>query len=366
MVSGMTKRDNNVATAGRAVSDFPKHSFQSAQRVPEVIEQKNGGRPLPPAEVAIGLGLSPGSSDFRVLLSSSIKYGLTSGSYNQERVALTPLGSRIAAPVGEEDRREAIRTAILHNPTFRRILEHFNGKKLPDDSFFENVVVREFGVPRVHAAKCVTIFRENVEFAGLIRKASTGLWLIAQPLAPPEIHGDLSHEPLANGIDIAESDQLRDEAVRSTESQSPARPGALLPKAPRVFISHSKNKGLVDQIKTMLHVAEVPFDIAVEQETTAIPVPEKVFAAMRNCTAAIICVTADPGLVESNFQLNQNVLIEIGAAFVLYDKKVILVWDKRLPVPSNLQGLYRCEFEGNELSWIQGMKLMESVKHFKA
>jgi predicted nucleotide-binding protein len=137
-------------------------------------------------------------------------------------------------------------------------------------------------------------------------------------------------------------------------------------RSTRVFISHSKNKEIVEQIKTMLNVAEVPFDIAVEHESTAIPVPEKVFSAMRNCTAAIICVTADHAPVDSNFQLNQNVLIEIGAAFVLYDRRVILVWDKRLPVPSNLQGLYRCEFEGSELSWSRGMKLMEAVKQFKA
>ena len=58
-------------------------------------------------------------------------------------------------------------------------------------------------------------------------------------------------------------------------------------------------------------------------------------------------------------------LIEIGAAFVLYDKKVVLVWDKRLPIPSNLQGLYRCEYEGNELSWSAGMKLMKAIKEFR-
>lgn len=58
-------------------------------------------------------------------------------------------------------------------------------------------------------------------------------------------------------------------------------------------------------------------------------------------------------------------LIEIGAAFVLYDKKVLLVWDRRLNIPSNLQGLYRCQFEGNELSWSEGMKFMKGVNNFK-
>ena len=58
-------------------------------------------------------------------------------------------------------------------------------------------------------------------------------------------------------------------------------------------------------------------------------------------------------------------MIEVGAAFVLYDQRVILLWDKRLPVPSNLQGLYRCEFEGDEIGWDAGMKLMKALSQFE-
>ena len=108
-------------------------------------------------------------------------------------------------------------------------------------------------------------------------------------------------------------------------------------------------------------------EVAEDEETTAIPVPEKVFAAMRRCQAGIIIVSADDADRDSGgaFTINQNVLIEIGAAFVLYDRKVVLVWDKRLTVPSNLQGLYRCEFEGAEFSWTAGMKLMKAIRDFR-
>jgi hypothetical protein len=34
-------------------------------------------------------------------------------------------------------------------------------------------------------------------------------------------------------------------------------------------------------------------------------------------------------------------------------------------VPSNVQGLYRCEFEGDELSWTAGMKMMKAIQGFK-
>ena len=124
---------------------------------------------------------------------------------------------------------------------------------------------------------------------------------------------------------------------------------------------------IVEQLQTMLGVAEIPNEVAEEEETTAIPVPDKVFSAMKRCRAAIISVSVDESHRDGNggYTINENVLIEIGAAFVLYDRRVVLVWDKRLPVPSNLQGLYRCEYEGEELSWTAGMKLMKAIQDFK-
>lgn len=135
----------------------------------------------------------------------------------------------------------------------------------------------------------------------------------------------------------------------------------------RVFISHGKNKGIVDQVQTMLDLADIESEVAEKEETTAIPVPDKVFNAMRRCQAGIITVTVEEGRrdKDDNYVLNENVLIEIGAAFVLYERRVVLLWDKRLAIPSNLQGLYRCEFEGDDLTWAAGMKLMKAIQGFK-
>jgi hypothetical protein len=117
----------------------------------------------------------------------------------------------------------------------------------------------------------------------------------------------------------------------------------------------------------MLGLADIPSEVAVKEETAAIPVPDKVFNAMKRCTAAIIVVSVDEGHKDAkgNYTINENVLIEIGAAFVLYDKRVVLLWDRRLQVPSNLQGLYRSEYEGNDLNWGAGMKLMKAIKGFR-
>ena len=68
---------------------------------------------------------------------------------------------------------------------------------------------------------------------------------------------------------------------------------------------------------------------------------------------------------DGSFGVNQNVLIEIGAAFVLYNRKVILLADRRVSIPSNLQGLYQCRYEGDQLDGETTMKLLEALTGFR-
>jgi hypothetical protein len=155
--------------------------------------------------------------------------------------------------------------------------------------------------------------------------------------------------------------------AETVEAAPMPTPSVGAPTKLRVFISHGKNMEIVEQVQTMLGLAEIESEVAEKEEPAAIPVPDKVFNAMRRCQAGIIAVTVEEKRRDDkgNYVLNENVLIEIGAAFVLYDRRVVLLWDKRLLVPSNLQGLYRCEFEGNELTWGAGMKLMKAIQGFK-
>ena len=47
--------------------------------------------------------------------------------------------------------------------------------------FFQNALVRDFGVSRDQAARCAAIFYENADYLGLIRQATTGKWLASEP-----------------------------------------------------------------------------------------------------------------------------------------------------------------------------------------
>lgn len=109
--------------------------------------------------------------------------------------------------------------------------------------------------------------------------------------------------------------------------------------------------------------------VAVERETTAQPVPLKVMSDMRSCSAAIIHVSGERKVLdqegEEHVMLNENVLIEIGAAMALYGNKFILLVEDGIQLPSNLQGLYTARYSGTELDQPATMKLLKAFKEFR-
>ena len=137
----------------------------------------------------------------------------------------------------------------------------------------------------------------------------------------------------------------------------------------KVFISHGKNRQIVDQLKQLLEFGAFEPIVSVERESTAISVPDKVFNDMRLCCSGIIHVEGERKLldVEGNEHslINENVLIEIGAAIALFKNRVILSCKKGTQLPSNLQGLYRCEYEGEQLDYQATMKLLKTFSEFR-
>ena len=89
---------------------------------------------------------------------------------------------------------------------------------------------------------------------------------------------------------------------------------------------------------------------------------------MRGCKTAVIHVGADRTLYDKERekveQINENVLIEIGAALALYGRNFILLVEEGVKLPSNLQGLYECRYSGEKLDGEATMKLLEAFYDF--
>lgn len=138
----------------------------------------------------------------------------------------------------------------------------------------------------------------------------------------------------------------------------------------RVFITHGKNKKILEQMKEIVSYGGYDPIVSVERESSAKPVPDKVMADMRTCGAAVIHVAIDTVHFDKDGnelpQINGNVLIEIGAAMALYGNKFVLLVEEGLKLPSNLQGLYECRYKGDELSGGATMKLLKAFNDFKS
>ena len=137
----------------------------------------------------------------------------------------------------------------------------------------------------------------------------------------------------------------------------------------RVFITHGKNRKIMEQIKRAVVLGGFEPVVSVQQETPAKPVPQKVMDDMRTCFAAVIHVGSEAELTDKDGkghrQINPNVLIEIGAAMIHCRERFILVVEDGLELPSNLQGLYQCRYSGEGLDWDAGMKILEALRGLK-
>jgi predicted nucleotide-binding protein len=317
--------------------------------------------------------MSPTSDAWPALAGSSIAYGLTEGGVNAKVIKLLPLGRQLVAPEEEGEDLAARRASIMKPRILQEFFERYRRAKFPADQIAGNVL-KSLGLPADRVESALEIVKANGRYAGIIRETPTGPFVnvdspgVPAPTATPAL---LEHD---EHVDPAGSGD--EDLHKPTPQRSPALGGASQPAGPtfdpkgnRVFISHGKQKAIVAQIKELLAFGSFDPVVSVERESTAIPVPEKVFEDMRSCGAGVIHVGAEGKYLDrdggEHTKMNDNVLIEIGAAMALYGKKVVLLVERGVTLPSNLQGLYRCDFEGDRLDYESTMKLLKTFSQFR-
>jgi len=71
---------------------FPRTTLEEALKIPYAIKDHNGGNPWEPDEIRKAVGAGTGGNAWFYLTAASRDYGLTTGTRDAEKIALTDLG----------------------------------------------------------------------------------------------------------------------------------------------------------------------------------------------------------------------------------------------------------------------------------
>lgn len=292
-------------------------------------------------------------------------FGLTEGGYNANEIKLLPLGRRCVAPEEEGDDASAMIEAFMKPTIISAFLQKYDGKRFPGDQIGRNVLV-SLGLPKDRAESAYALLVADGEKLGVLQsiKGERYVNLKAKRSGPalPQASNDCE---VAEVIDVEATEENSNSADAAVVELPIART-----EVKRVFITHGKDKGIRDQIEEIVKYGGFEPVVSVKTESLAKPVPLKVLDEMRGCGAAVIHVGVEQKVKDTDGNevelVNQNVLIEIGAAMALYGHKFILLVEEGVVLPSNLRGLYECRYSGSELSMTATMKLLKAFNDFKA
>jgi predicted nucleotide-binding protein len=339
--------------------------LSEALQVAQAIADNNAGRPMNRILLAQAMDVSPSSSSLRDRIMASYRYGLTDGNYKSEQISLTVIGDAATRPRHQEEAVTARREAFRRVPIFAQLLDHFANARLPETRFLTNTLERPpFSIDPSWSHEIADLFIRNSRDVGYIRvmRGSNYLVVDAGTAPPPDDEGEAEPE----GIEDQEAERAPADAIVSppTIQEPTARPVPV-----QVFIAHGANRKPLDQLKKILNEWQVPFVVAVDEPHVGRPISEKVADLMRTCSAGIFIFTADETLTSSAGETvsrpSQNVVYELGAAGLLYGRKIVIFKERGVTFPSDFSDLGWIEFERDALD-AKAMDLLRELIGLKA
>ena len=253
----------------------------------------------------------------------------------------------------------------------REFLQKYDTAPIPKDVIANNVLM-EMGVPKDRTADVLKLILEGAEAVGFLQTIKDRKYVELGNTTIPT-----SDEEKEEGTDVAEPTRNASTLpppIPISKSPAPTTPASSITtttdlRAKRVFITHGKNKELIEPIKKLLSLAELEAVVSVQTQTVSQPVPSKVMNEMRSCGAAIIHVDDERHITDKDgvehIVLNDNVLIEIGAAMAIYGERFILIVKEGLKLPSNLTGLLELRYKGNTPQIEDTIKLIDAINDMK-
>lgn len=342
---------------------LPKRKLRDAMIIPQAIIDNFGGKDAAPHQVAMAIESSPTSSSWRDLSGAAMAYGLTDGGSNSSKIALTDLGRRCIAPTAEGDDVAARNEAAMRPQVLRQFFEKYDKNKFPDDKIAKNVLQHNFNVPADRCDEVLAIIKDNGAYVGVLHNTKTGPFVA---LNNPEPSASISEEPAE--IPAADDDDESSQAMiaeikgvaQPSKSMAPSATSPALGQA--IFVAHGRNKKPLEQLKDILDQFKVPYKVATDEPNLGRPISQKVRETMHGCNCAVLIFTADEEFTNKDgktvWRPSENVVHELGASGYLYDKRIVILKEDSVTLPSNFSDLGYISFAKDQLN----AKAMEVLK----
>jgi predicted nucleotide-binding protein len=363
---------SNQATTKRvkvSQTEFPNSTLQQAMRIAQAIWDGFAGKGAAPHQIAVAIGMSPTSGTWRNLCGSSIAYGLTEGGCNAAQIGLADLGRRIVAPTHEGEDAKARVEASLKPRVLSEFFRKYNKAKFPKDDIAKNVLV-SYGLPKERADAAFLILKENAEYTGVVLQTKSGPFVAIDNPSHSASPGPCDQEEPAPEGD-------GDVVVLSTKSSQAAHSSAAPPtklsqieRPKQLFVAHGKNRKPLEELKKILSEFKIPFKIAVDEANAGRPISAKVAELMNECSAGVFIFTRDEqffrkskdGEHEEVWRPSENVVYELGAASILWERKIIILREDGVNFPSDFGDLGWITFKDGQIS----TKALELLKELVA
>jgi hypothetical protein len=339
--------------------NFPRDSLQAALKVAETIRDENAGAPMNRLLLAEAMKLSPDSSNFRYLLSSSLKYGLTKGTEKAEKIELTEHGRDATNQDSESRRQKALQASAARPEPFGKFYQTFDQNKIPTN--LPKTLVANYGVSAEHSDEAAELIVSNGRFAGLIQSVSgKERVMLDTQFVPRPSQPEAAHEETLD-FDDGISD------LDTTDTRSPA-PSAEQHRSKPIFVGHGKNKKPLAEVESLLQGLKIPYRVAVSEPSLGRPIPTKVKQVMEQCGSAILIFTKDELFFDQSgnevWRPSENVVYELGAAGFAYGDRLIIFKEDGIDFPANFESIGRISFGDGETIGSKTVDLLKELVGF--
>lgn len=280
---------------------------------------------------------------------------------------LSHLGWEFSRKLGSE---AALFRAILDRVApYRAVLEYAQTQQLKLITY-EDIARfwRQHYANEMDLQQAKTVEANVVCFLHLCQAAELGTLTVGKRGQPARLRID--NEELAEfiqsewGTPATEPNQKAD--VRPLRMLQPIFPASEA-KRLRLFLALHPAHQSAAQLQTLLELVGIESELLTRSSTPSLPMSETAFETMRRCEAGLFVVTPDDCLSDEagNYTVKPEVQAEIRAAYLFYNRRVLLLWDERVPVPDDWQGLDRCSYAGGDLTWETGLQLAQALLRFR-